>query len=66
MLGSGPAFAFGYGAAKVEGVAEVGFFDGSGFVGEGQGVWVGGDGDGGDFEEFLLQVSAEWGIRSAE
>ena len=37
---------------------EVGFFDGTGLVRESEGVWVGGDADGGDFEEFLLEVAA--------
>ena len=41
---------------KVEGVAEVGFFDGAGFDGEGEGVGIGGDADGGDFQQFLLKV----------
>jgi len=43
---------------EVEGVAEIGFYDRAGFVGEGEGVGVGGDRDGGDFEQLLLDVSA--------
>ncbi len=50
------------GAKEVEGVAEVGFFEGAGFKGESQRVWVGGDADGGDFQQFRLKVlSAELG-----
>ena len=48
-------------AEEIGGLFEVGFFDGAGFEGEGQGVWICRDADGGDFEEFLLEIAAaEW------
>ena len=59
-------------ADEVGEIAEIGFLDGDGFYTERQGVWVGGDGDGGDFEEFLCDLlspellSAEFGMRRAE
>ena len=43
---------------EVRKVAEIGFFDGAGFQAQGQGVRVGGDGDGGDFEKLLFQIAA--------
>src|SRR5216684_3192998 len=47
----------GEGVEEIQGIFEIGFLDGAGFVGEGEGVWVGGDGDGGDLEEFLFEVT---------
>jgi len=41
---------------------EVGFFDGAGFEAEGEGVRIGRDAHGADFEEFLFEVAAaDWG-----
>jgi hypothetical protein len=53
-------------------VAEIGFFDCTGFQAERQGIGIGGDGDGGHFEKFLFEVtatglgSAEFGVGTAE
>ena len=44
-------------AQEVKRVAEVGFLDRAGFVREGESVWICRDGNGGDFEEFLLEVA---------
>jgi len=57
---------------KIGEVAEIGFFDGAGFQAQGQSVRVGGNGDGGDFEKLLLEITAagllnaEFGVGSAE
>lgn len=45
---------------------EVGLVDSAGFEGEGEGIWVGWDADGGDFEELLFEVfSTEGGLGGA-
>ncbi len=44
------------GVQDIKRVAEVGFFEGAGFEGEGERVGVGGDADGGDFQQFRLKV----------
>ena len=39
-------------------ITEIGFFDGTGLEAKGEGVWVGGDADRGNFQEFLLKEAA--------
>ena len=47
---------------QVDGFLGITFCDCAGFVSESEGVRVGGNCDGGDFEEFLLKVTTtEWG-----
>jgi len=39
---------------------EIGFFDGAGFEAEGEGVRIGRDAHGADFEEFLFHFGVVW------
>ena len=43
-------------AEEIGEIAEVGFFECAGFEAEGERVGIGGDGDGGDFQELLFEI----------